>query len=146
MLFRSIDQVVSYKNELLKLSIGLKAEFLGLIKEKEVLFKYIADTKYFIFPSYNEGMSNILLEVAALKTPIICSDIVENKAVFIDGEVLFFKVGDSADLSEKINWAINNGDAMQIKADNAYKTLQDKYEWDLISYKYCEIINSFLKG
>lgn len=137
-----IEQVTNYKKKLISLAHGLDVEFIGLIKDKNKLFHLIANSKIFVFPSFNEGMSNMLLEVASLGTPIICSDIVENKAVFTDSDVLFFKVGDSVDLSEKILFAINNYGEMLEKAKSASERLKNEYNWSIISNKYKDLINS----
>lgn len=120
-------------------------EFIGLIKEKKTLFEYIAKSKLFVFPSFNEGMSNMLLEVASLKTPLICSDIVENKAVFDENEVLFFRTGDAQDLAEKIQWAHSNYDSMQEKAERAFEKLKRDYLWEDIARKYESIYENLTK-
>lgn len=140
-----IDQVQSYKKELISLSENLSVDFIPLIKDKKELFSTIASAKLFIFPSFNEGLSNMLLEVASLKVPIICSDIPENKAVFNDEEVVYFKVGDAYDLAEKINWASNNYQNMIEKSNNALKKLEDNYSWDIIIKKYEEVIKKLIK-
>jgi len=137
-----LNHTPAYKTHLINLSENLNIEYTGLIKEKELLFSKIRMAKLFVFPSFNEGMSNMLLEVGSLKTPLICSDIPENRAVFDDSEVLFFKTGDSIDLAEKIDWANSNYSEMQIKAERAYDKLKSDYSWNDIAKKYSEIYES----
>ena len=139
----NLDHTLDYKKKLLKLSQNRNLIFTGLIKEKQKLFLYIKKAKLFIFPSFNEGMSNMLLEVASFKTPIICSDIRENAAVFSANEVLFFKVGDSIDLARKIKWALSHPTVMNEKANRAYDKLNKFYNWTDISKKYAKIYESF---
>lgn len=110
--------------------------FLGLIKEKEALYKKIRDAKIFVYPSMIESMSMMLLEVASLKTPIICADIPENRDIFSPEEVLFFKSGDVEDLARKIDWAFSHYDIMLNKASNALNKLTSSFLWKDITQKY----------
>lgn len=134
-----INQTPSHRDEILDLSKNINAEFLGLIKDKPSLFAAISKAKYFIFPSSKEAMSIMLLEAASLKVPIICSDIQENKDIFNDEEVLFFKTNDIYDLSQKILWAFNNPVIMENKSIKAYEKLSSEYTWDVIKGKYDDI-------
>ena len=96
----------------------MNIEFMGLIREKEKLFKYIRNARLFVFPSYSENMSIMLLEAASLKVPVICSDIPENKTVFNEKEVLFFKSENEDDLAEKLKYALANSRIMEKYTDN----------------------------
>lgn len=140
----SMEHTPDYCKNLVMLGAKLNIEYTGLIKDKNVLFSIINKAKLFVFPSFNEGMSNMLLEVASLKTPLICSDIEENRSVFNSDEVLFFETGDSKDLASKIIWALNNYDIMIKKAEAAYKKLIEKYQWSNIAKQYKEIYDSIL--
>lgn len=91
-----------HKKEILELTKGLDVEFLGLITDKSKLFDIIKNSTIFIFPSRQEAMSIMLLEVASLQVPIVCSDIIENQDIFEQDEVLFFENNDSKDLSNKL--------------------------------------------
>jgi glycosyltransferase involved in cell wall biosynthesis len=136
------DQIPSYKKELLELSKDLDVEFLGLIREKTKLLEMIRDAKFFIFPSYNENMSIMLLEAASTKTPIICSDIPENKVIFNDEEVLYFRSEDYHDLADKIKWSASNQDLMNKKSGKAYEKVLDVFTYEIISREYQKFYNS----
>ena len=138
-----IDRVPSYKQKIMKGIEGLDVDILGLIKEKIELMKIVNNAELFIFPSLYEAMSMMLLEVASMKTPIIASDIPANKNVFSSDEVLFFKSGDSADLAEKIKYALANVDEMAEKAEKAYKKLINNYTWEEIAKQYKIIYDQF---
>ena len=135
----SLEHTLNYKKQLLKLSENRNIKYIDLIKERAVLFNYIYNAEFFVFPSFNEGLSNMLLEVASLRTPLICSDIEENIAVFNNDEVLYFKTGNEQDLADKIKWAKNNPKEMAEKAKLAYKKLQTKFRWEIIANQYDEI-------
>lgn len=139
-----LSHVNSYEENIIKLSEGLNIEFTGLIKDSDRLFKMIAESKLFVFPSYTEGMSNMLLEVASLNVPIIASDIPPNKDVFNNNEATFFEVGNHSDLAEKIMNSLNNSEALDEKSNNAIKKIKTEYNWDLISEKYDLIYEKLL--
>ena len=96
----------------------------------------IRSSKIFVYPTLYEAMSMMLLEVASLRIPMICSDIQENKDVFSDDEVLFFSLTKSGDFEEKILWALSNYETMLVKADNAYKKLNKEFLWKNIALEY----------
>jgi len=131
-----VDQMPQYKMELLRLAQNLNVSFTGLLKDKMLLMNYLENAKLFVFPSYFEAMSIMLLEVVAMKTPVICSDIPENLAIFSDDEVVFFRSNNAEDLAEKIIWALKNEDEMKTKALKAYSRLKSEYRWERIARKY----------
>lgn len=140
-----LDQVKSYKEEILSLLNGIDVEFLGLIRDKTELMNIVYNSEIFVFPSLTEAMSIMLLEVVSIKTPIIASDIPSNKAVFSEEEVLFFENKNVEDLLDKINFAIDNKEEMQKKSIKAYNKLIKNYTWDTISMTYSKEYNKLLK-
>lgn len=141
-----IDQLSSYKRKISMLSKGLNIDFKDLIKDKSVLMSYIENAKFFVFPSFIEGMSNMLLEVASRKTPVICSNIASNLEIFDENETLFSEVGNSRDLAKKIIWALNNEEKMKKFAAKAYQKLIKYYTWDIIADKYDSLYKKILEG
>jgi len=141
-----LEQIEEYKNEIFSLSKSLNIIFKGLIKDKKELLTIIYNSTLFIFPSLLEAMSMMLLEAASVKTPIICSDIKENKDIFNEDEVLFFKTNNEIDLSQKIDYALNNIDEMKLRAERALKKLQREYNWENISKDYSNLYNSLIKN
>jgi glycosyltransferase involved in cell wall biosynthesis len=140
----NIDQMPIYKKELLELSKDLDVEFMGLIREKTKLLEMIREAKFFIFPSYNENMSIMLLEAASVRTPIICSDIPENKVIFNHEEVLYFRSEDHLDLADKIKWADSNLDLMDKKSGKAYEKVLAVFTYEKISLEYQKLYDSLI--
>lgn len=138
------NQVRGYKEQLMALTEGLEVEYKGLIKDRELLNRYIANARFFVFPSTQEAMSMMLLEVASLKTPIICSDIVQNIDIFSDSEVCSFKSGSIEDLSQKLQMALTNQEEMRKRSLNAYTTLVEKYQWSAIAKQYDTLFKKML--
>lgn len=141
-----IDQLSSYKRKIFKLSKSLNIDFKGLIKDKSVLMSYIENAKFFVFPSFIEGMSNMLLEVASRKTPVICSNIASNLEIFDENEALFSEVGNSRELAKKILWALNNEEKMKKYAEKACQKLIKHYTWDIVAEKYDSLYKKILEG
>ncbi len=64
---------------------------------------YYARADCIVLPSYHEGMSNVLLEAAAIGRPVITSNIHGCKEAVTDGETgLLCRVKDAGDLYEKM--------------------------------------------
>jgi len=118
--------------------------FTGLLRNKQELFRILRSSHLFVFPSRNEAMSMMLLEVVALKIPVICSDIDANLSVFHHDEVLFFKSDDARDLTEKIDYAITNYQEMLERAECAYRNGMARYSWDNIAKRYAELYKGVL--
>lgn len=137
-------QLPEYYSRLKSISDGLDVDFTGLIKEKDKLNNYIANTELFVFPSSYEAMSMMLLEVVSLQVPVICSDIPENKDIFADNEVLYFETNNVNDLAKKIQYAINNKNDMIERSKRAYKKLEEHYTWDKIAKKYEHCYDSLI--
>jgi len=109
--------------------------FTEFIARKEALFSLISNCRFFIFPSIYEAMSMMLLEVASLKKPIICSDIAENMHA-IGENALFFRSGDSESLAEKIEYALSHPEHLDEIALRAYSWIIRKRSWQVITPAY----------
>jgi glycosyltransferase involved in cell wall biosynthesis len=133
-----------YLEKLKKLSEGLDVHFLGLVSPLNVLMALISKADLFIFPSETEGMSIMLLEVASVGSPIIASDIPENKQVFSSNEVVFFKTKDSADLADKIQYALSHVQEMRQLANNCQEKVYSDYLWLNIALSYKQVYLSLL--
>ena len=141
-----LEQVPAYKEEILEMVGDLKVEFVGLIKDKNLLFSYIANSKLLVFPSHIEGMSMMLLEAVAVDCPILCSDIIANKDILDDSEALFFETGNEADLAAKITWALEHDDAMQERTRRAKEKFMMKYNWESIALEYEKIYKNLARA
>ena len=139
-----LNQISDYKQLILQLSNNLDVTFLGLIKDKNKLLNLIHSSSLFIYPSERESMSIMLLEAASVKTPIICSDIIENKDIFNEDEALFFSLEKKDDLESMINWALDNYDIMKDKAEKAYNRILKTNNWNIIKDDYKKIYNSLI--
>ncbi len=127
-----------------KLSVGLNVFFLGFVNPLPTLLALIDKAELFIFPSETEGMSIMLLEVASVGTPIVASDIPENKQVFNDSEVLFFRTKDSVDLAEKLKFALASPQEMNKIGLNCQGRVFSDYQWSNIAKLYAKLYHDVL--
>jgi len=94
----------------------------------------------YIQPSLIEGLSPVILTVMGLGTPLICSDIPENK--FITGEnATLFTSGNVDSLTEKINYSLSNIKKLKEMAIRGQKDVLGRFNWDLITRQYIDLFN-----
>ena len=139
-----MEQVSAYKDEIYKIIEGVDIDFVGLIKDKDKLMLMIKNASLFVFPSYTEAMSMMLLEVVSMKIPVIASDIPANKAIFTENEMLFFKSGSVVDLKDKLQYALTNSAKMERMAAKAFDKLEKDYLWETIARKYINVFNNLV--
>jgi glycosyltransferase involved in cell wall biosynthesis len=112
--------------------------FLQPVSSRNLLYGIIRKSIIYIFPSTVEAMSMSLLEAASLGTPVVCSDIPENRLVMGDSAV-YFTSGDPHSLRKQLEWAINNRVKMKVMAEHAVPKIHDKFDWRKISDQYEKI-------
>ena len=111
---------------------GPGEDFAGLIRRDPALrssvelpgwvvdvIPHYAAADVFVMPSRMEGLSNALLEAAALGRVIVASDIPENRAVLGDAHPLYFASGDARDLEETLLKAFTDSAARERAVRNA---------------------------
>ena len=80
---------------------------------------YYAAADVFVIPSRMEGLSNALLEAAALGRVIVASDIPENRAVLGDAHPLYFPSGEAGELEATLLRAFTDSAAREQAVQNA---------------------------
>ena len=139
-----LEQEPEYKLKIEKLAEGLNVEFCGLLKEKSELFKIISQSKLFIFPSRQEAMSIMLLEVVSLKIPIVASNIIENRDVFDDTEVVFFESNNTDSLKKSLEYSLSSPIELLKMKEKAFLKLKSNYLWEDIAKTYSCQYNKLL--
>ncbi|MGQ1890972.1 glycosyltransferase family 4 protein [Thermophagus sp. OGC60D27] len=128
-----------YARKLDEISQALDVRFIDIIKDKSLLMAYLKNARLFVFPSYHEGMSNMLLEAASAQVPLICSDIPGNRQVFDDSEAFFFQSGNSDDLAQKMTFIFKDEAKAIEVARKAYRKLKNEYNWEKLAQRYAQI-------
>ena len=124
----------AYSRELQQMA-DERVQFIPFIESKAELFGIVRNARLFVFPSTVEAMSMMLLEVASLGVPIICSDIPENTSVLRD-RALFFESGNVGDLADRLRWALDHPDVMSKLANSAEAWVRENHSWDAIAERY----------
>ncbi len=114
-----------------------KIKFLGRIPREETT-KYYQEARLFVLPSFNEGMSNAMLEALAVGLPIISTNTGGASELVVDGQNGFIvKFKDSQDIAEKIEELILNED-LRKKMSIASRVLAEKMSWKNVAEEYFE--------
>lgn len=99
----------------------------------------ITNAYAYIQPSLIEGLSPVILTVMGLGTPLICSDIVENK--FICGNnAVTFKSGDANDLAKQLQFALDDKDILTNNAITGEIDIKTRFNWEKITDQYIELL------
>ncbi len=95
----------------------------------------------YVQPSLIEGLSPVILTVMGLKTPLICSDIIENK--FICGaNATTFKSGDAKDLNLKLEHVLKTHAEIKLMAEVGAIDISERFNWDRITDSYIDLLKN----
>ena len=112
---------------------------LGFIYGNEVN-ALIKNTYAYVQPSDIEGLSPIILTVIGLGSPLICSDIKENK--YVGGKnVTYFKKSNIDDLKSTIERTLINKELINEKSIAAKDEVISKYSWDDVVSQHIKQFN-----
>lgn len=132
------------KLELTIKTLGLENKVF-LLGYRDDITQLLAAADYFVFPSYFEGLPGALIEAIIAKTPVIASDIPENRECFpLDG-ALFFKSGNVDDLSSKMEEAQKSKNWNEM-TESSFSYARRNFDIYNISRKYEEFYFSILKN
>lgn len=95
----------------------------------------------YVQPSLIEGLSPVILTVMGLGTPLICSDIIENKFITGDNATLFIS-GNSGSLQEKISQVLKNQYQIKDQAEKGRDDILSRFNWDNVAKRYLELFHS----
>lgn len=137
----SNDQQPEYVEHLHHLAAGDKnIIFTGAVygADKNTLLRH---NTAFCIPSTIEGLAITLLEAMSYGSICIASDIPSNKEGLGDNGI-WVTAEDVDSLAEKIEYTINNADALsRIKEQNRQR-IEQNFTWDIITKRYIEYISN----
>ncbi len=126
-----------------KLPSNITVEFAGFVNDTKSFYEQL---DLFVFPSYQEGFSLVLLEAFERGLPVVTSDI----APFIEAkkftdkqeQELVFRVGDCQDLATKINYFLNNKEIyMNLEyKQNLHNLVKERFSTEVMMERYFEVI------
>ena len=119
------------------LEITSNVKFIGYVNDEELvaLYKYAS---CFVYPSIYEGFGIPPLEAIYFNCPVILSDIIVFKEIYMD-DVLYCKVKNCKILKEKILSILDN-QKLKKSIIEKEKILVNKYRWNNILIKLLEVI------
>jgi glycosyltransferase involved in cell wall biosynthesis len=95
----------------------------------------------YVQPSLIEGLSPVILTVMGLGTPLLCSDIAENK--FITGEdATHFISGSSDSLREQLDYVLKNEGRITEEAGRGKAAILSRFNWNNVAEKYFDLFHS----
>jgi len=97
----------------------------------------------YVQPSDIEGLSPVMLSVMGLGTPLICSDIKENKYI-AHQDALLFKKSDIGSLLNALENSLSDRHAHLQLAEKAKTRILKEYSWETITDQYIELIKKTL--
>ncbi len=112
--------------------------FTGFIYDKAVLGGLLADAFAYIHGNEVGGTNPALLEAMAAGAFVISRDASFNVEVLGDAGIFFKK--DAEDLSEKMAWALANGDQIRATGERGRAIIAERYNWDTITGDYERLI------
>ena len=121
-----------YKQELYRLANGNKnIIFTGFVTGK-LLHELFSNCYFFVLPSELEGLPTALLEAMSYGNCCLASDIPENLEA-LDEYGYSFKNKNVDDLYEKLNFLLQNKDAVESVKQKAEEYVLKNYSWDKIA-------------
>lgn len=92
----------------------------------------------YIQPSLIEGLSPIILTVMGLGTPLICSDIAENKFICESNAVTFLS-GNQENLTQKLLYVLDHPKEILQNAKAGAIDIKNRFNWDRITDQYLNL-------
>lgn len=115
-----------------------------LLGYREDIPELLAQSHFFVFPSYYEGLPGALIEAIISKTPSIVSDIAENRECFVENGALFFKSGSIKDLSDKMKEALIISDWKE-RTESSLENARKNFEIKKVSKEYESFYQKIVK-
>lgn len=128
------------KNDYIKLAKSLHLNdtvtFTGKLTNRKAV-QYIKQSDVLVLPSIDtESFGIVLIEAMACGKPVIASNLPGVRAI-VDNNYngLLFQKGNIEELTEKIEFLINNHEIAKSLGENGRNTVKNRYEWKIITKK-----------
>lgn len=111
--------------------------------EKEQLIRFYQESSIFCMSSYNEGMSNAMLEAIACGLPIVTTQ-VGGVAELINGNGIIVPCGDSFALREAIETLLENPERLAQCRNRSLQIAAD-FSWETITNNFIDLLTDALE-
>ncbi|MFH1759478.1 MAG: glycosyltransferase family 4 protein [bacterium] len=123
-----------------KNGIANKIKWKGWLARESLLNEY-RNADIFVFPSYDEGMPNAMLEAMACGLPVIASRVSGVEELVEDNKNgWLFESGDLEELSVSLERCLNTGDRINDFSENS-RNIARRFSWENCANRYCEILS-----
>lgn len=132
------------KKQCQNLRIEKNIRFLGLVNNVR---KYLAMSDIFVFPSFQEGFPNSVLEAMACGLPVIATriggvvDVIKNEE-----NGLLVEPGNVDQLADALKKLISDTEHASALGKNAIKTVRENYDINVIANKYIDLYAGLMKS
>ena len=135
------DEMKAYKQYAKDKDVAEQIIFSGYIPREKMEEKY-QQADIFVLPSYNEGMSNALLEAMACGLPVIVTNVGGTEELVDETNGYIFKPGDSERLTEILkDIVLNPNQIKQLGESSAKKS--EALNWQNIADTYLKLFNEY---
>ena len=132
------------KERIIKEDLGAKVKLLGKLSHDELVEIY-QNATIFLFLSYYEGFPTVVLEAMSSGLPVLVSDIEAHNNFIEDGKNgILVEKGSSDDVAKKIEILLNDVNLRTQLGNNARKSIEKKFTWDILSKKFEKIYEKLL--
>ena len=131
------DEKDNYKRLITDLNIADQICFCGYIRRKRIPEIY-QKADIFVLPSYNEGMSNALLEAMACGLPVVVTNVGGTEELVDKSNGYIFTKGSTDELSNILKHIYINKNELPNKSLNSLQKAQN-LSWKIIGEKYLEL-------
>ena len=128
----------SYEKEIQETSDS-RIVFPGYVYGDDVV-RLMKDAYSYIQPSDVEGLSPVILMVMGLGTPLICSDIEENKFI-VRTDAGTFTRGNIDSLSEQLKFALNNRKFLRERATRGKEMVYQRFNWEKVTDEHVALFS-----
>ena len=124
------------------LGIEKKVIFTGRL-EKQQLIHFYQESSIFCMSSYNEGMSNAMLEAIACGLPIVTTNI-GGAVELVKGNGVIVPCGDSFAIQEALETLLDNPERMA-QCQKQSLQIASEFSWDIVTNSFIDLLNKSLK-
>lgn len=108
---------------------------------RDNLLMYYKDANLYVHPSFDEGMSNAILEAMACGLPVLATGVAGNMEVIVDGETgMLIPQGDHEMLSEALRQILPDANLRQEMGQAGRQRVVAHYSWRRVGLEYLAII------
>lgn len=123
-----------------------KIHLVGEIPQNEIPY-WLSASDIFVFPTYNEGLPNALMEAMACGLPVVATKVGGIPEVVRDGQngILIDKKNVTS-IEHSIEKLIENKSMCKKMGERGRITIEEKFSWDNSAKKLIRIYNNIIMG